>query len=94
MGDPVALHGSDSSDGGHGGTITYQWAQTAGTSVALSDATAANPTFTAPSNVSYPGEVLTFQLTVTSSRGPSTTDSVNITVKWGFLRYLQHGYDG
>ncbi len=83
MGDSVTLHGSDSSDGGHGGTITCQWAQIAGTSVALSDVTAANPTFTAPSIVSYPSEVLTFQLTVTSSRGPSATDNVNITVKWG-----------
>jgi hypothetical protein len=83
MGDSVTLDGSGSSDGGHGGTITYQWAQVAGTPVTLSGDTAANPTFTAPSNVPYPGEVLTFQLTVTSSRGTTATDDVTITVKWG-----------
>lgn len=84
MGQSVTLDGSGSSDGGHGGTITsYQWTQIAGTTVTLSNASVANPTFTAPSDVSYPGTVLTFQLTVTSSRGPSATDTVNITVKWG-----------
>lgn len=84
MGDSVTLDGSGSSDGGHGGTITsYQWTQTAGTSVTLSNATAPTPTFTAPPDVPKPNEVLTFQLTVTSSRGPVATDDVDITVKWG-----------
>lgn len=83
-GQAVTLNGSGSTDGGHGGTITsYQWTQIAGTTVTLSNATVANPTFTAPSDVSYPSTVLTFQLTVTSSRGPSAMDIVNITVKWG-----------
>lgn len=84
MGDSVTLNGSGSSDAGQGGTITYQWTQTAGTPVTLSDVTAANPTFTAPPDVLQPGEVLTFRLTVTSSRPvPSATDDVNITVQWG-----------
>lgn len=83
MGDTVTLDGSGSSDGGHGGTIvSYMWTQTGGTDAPLSDPTVASPTFTAPS-VSQSGEVLTFQLTVTSSRGPTATDSVNITVNWG-----------
>lgn len=84
MGDSVTLDGSGSSDGGHGGTIaSYQWTQTAGTSVTLSNAAAPTPTFTAPPDVPKPNEVLTFQLTVTSSRGPVATDDVDITVKWG-----------
>jgi len=83
MGDPVTLNGSGSSDGGHGGTITYQWTQLSGTSVALSGATTATPTFTAPT-VSYPNDNLVFQLTVSSSRGSTATDNVKITVDWGF----------
>jgi hypothetical protein len=84
MGDSVTLDGSGSSDGNHGGSITsYQWTQPGGTQVTLSNATSANPTFTAPSVVPYPGEVLTFQVTVTSSRGTTASDDVDITVKWG-----------
>ena len=85
MGHSVTLDGTGSSDGGNGGTITYLWTQLAGTSVTLTGATTANPTFTAPASVVYPSEVLTFRLTVTSSRGPTATDNVNITVKWGFF---------
>ena len=43
----VTLDGSGSADGG-GGTLTYQWTQTAGAPVTLSDPTAAKLTFTAP----------------------------------------------
>jgi len=52
--------------------------------VTLSGATTATPTFVAPA-VTYPSEVLTFQLTVTSSRGTSASDNVNVTDKWGSL---------
>ena len=62
MGHPVTLNGSASSDGGNGGTITYQWSQVGGTAVTLTGATTPTPTFTAPT-VSYPGEDLVFQLT-------------------------------
>lgn len=48
-----------------GESATYSWAQTGGTGVTLSSATAQNPTFTIPSNVS----TLTFALTITSSTG-------------------------
>ena len=68
----------------NGGTITYQWTQVGGTAVTLSGATTATPTFTAPT-VSYPSDNLVFQLTVTSSRGPSASDNVIVTDKWGFL---------
>jgi hypothetical protein len=84
MGHPVTLNGSGSSDGGNGGTITYQWTQVGGTAATLSGATTANPTFTAPT-VSYPGDNLVFQLTVTSSRGPTASDNVQIADKWGFV---------
>ncbi len=84
MGQSVTLIGSASSDGGNGGTITYQWTQIGGTTVTLTGPTTATPTFTAPT-VAYPSEALTFQLTVTSSRGPSASDNVIVTDKWGFL---------
>jgi len=83
QGFPVTLDGSGSTDV-LGGTITYQWTQVAGTSVTLTNPTTVNPTFTAPT-VSYPGDNLVFQLTVTSSRGPTATDNVRITDKWGFF---------
>jgi hypothetical protein len=84
MGHPVTLNGSGSSDGGNGGTITYQWTQVGGTPATLSGATTPSPTFTAPT-VSYPGDNLVFQLTVTSSRGPTAADNVTVTDKWGFF---------
>ena len=84
MGHSVTLNGSGSSDGGNGGSITYQWTQVAGTTATLSGSTTANPTFTAPT-VSFPGDNLVFQLTVTSSRGPTAADNVGVTVNWGSL---------
>ena len=45
--DTVTLDGSESYDPDYGIPL-YSWSQTEGTSVALSDATAVNPTFTAP----------------------------------------------
>jgi hypothetical protein len=84
MGHSVTLNGSGSSDGGNGGTITYQWTQIGGTAVTLTGATTATPTFTAPT-VAYPSEALTFRLTVTSSRGPIKSDDAVVTDKWGFL---------
>ena len=79
-GDTVTLDGSASIDTDPRdptpGVLTFSWTQTAGTSVALSGANTANPTFTAP-NVD---ETLTFQLTVTDDEGNSTTDTVDITI--------------
>jgi hypothetical protein len=78
-GDTVTLDGSASSDSD--GTIdSYSWTQTAGPSVTLSDASSANPTFTAP-EVGPEGDTLTFELTVTDDDGAtSTADSVNVIV--------------
>lgn len=76
-GDAVNLDGSASSDP-DGDGITFSWTQTAGTAVTLSDATASQPTFTAP-DVTPSGETLTFQLEV-SDGSLSSTDTVDILV--------------
>lgn len=71
----VTLDGSGSS-----ADVVFSWQQPAGPGVQLSDATAAQPTFTAPL---LPGgfgsQTLTFQVTV-SSGGQSHTDTVDVTV--------------
>ena len=59
-----------------GDALTYAWAQTSGTAVALSSATAQSPTFTAPSTAG----TLTFTLTVTDSAGSPASDTVAVTV--------------
>ena len=46
------------------GSLSYQWVQTAGTAVVLSDAQAFQPTFDAP-DAGPTGKTLTFTLTVT-----------------------------
>jgi predicted outer membrane repeat protein len=76
-GDPVLLDGSASFDADPSQTLSYQWSQTSGTAVTLSDATSAQPSFTAPSAAG----VLTFRLVVTDNLGKtSNIDSVTITV--------------
>jgi hypothetical protein len=70
----VTLDGSGSTDGDlPNDTLSYQWTQTAGPAVTLSDPTAVMPTFT------MPGSDVTFQLTVTDQAGKTSTDSVTIT---------------
>jgi Tol biopolymer transport system component len=63
-----------------GDTLTYAWTQTAGTSITLSDASSATPSFTAP-DVDSAGDTLTFDLTVDDGNGHTATDTVNIVVK-------------
>jgi uncharacterized membrane protein len=76
-GSQVALDagGSDDPDGDG---LTYTWDQTGGPDVTLSDASAEQPTFTAPDVDS--AETLTFDLTVEDGNGGSDTDSVEVTV--------------
>ena len=76
----VTLPSTGSDAGGNGENITsYQWTQVSGPSVALSDSTAANPTFSAP-DVSVGGADLVFDLTVTNSDGLTSTDTVTVHV--------------
>ena len=79
-GTTVTLDGSNSTDPDDG-IASYQWTQTAGTSVTLSDATAAKPTFTSP-DVGPGGEALTFQLTVTDNGGLQDTETCIVNVTW------------
>ncbi|MGZ3337794.1 MAG: PKD domain-containing protein, partial [Isosphaeraceae bacterium] len=59
-----------------GDPITYAWSQTGGTSVSLTGATTATPSFTAPVGPA----TLTFQLLVTDSHSATATDTVTINV--------------
>ncbi len=74
----VTLDGSASSDAGGNLPLTYQWTQSGGPAVTLSDATAVQPTFVAPATSS----VLTFTLAVTNSLGLAAPapDTVIVTV--------------
>jgi len=74
----VTLDGSGSSDPDDG-IATYQWTQISGTSVSLSSATVAKPTFTAPA-VDTGGAALTFQLTVTDNGGLQATDTCIVNI--------------
>ena len=79
-GETVTLDGSNSSDR-DGGIASYHWVQTgAGTSVTLSDFSAAQPKFVAPP-AGLSGEILTFELTVEDDQGLLSTDVVTFTVQ-------------
>jgi hypothetical protein len=75
----VTLDGSGSSDSG--GTIaSFSWSQISGTTVTLSNPTAEQPTFTAPTVSGSPGSLI-FGLIVTNTDGVQSSQStVTITV--------------
>jgi hypothetical protein len=76
----ITLDGSNSWD--TDGTIAaYRWRQTDGTPVTLSDATSAQPVFTAP-NVGLQNGSLTFELTVTDDGGLQNQDSCIVNILW------------
>jgi LmbE family N-acetylglucosaminyl deacetylase len=79
QGAAVILNGAASSDP-DADPITYQWTQTSGLGVTLSSATAAMPTFIAPSGLSA-DEVLSFTLTVNDGELNSTPAVVQVTVQ-------------
>lgn len=76
----VVLDASNSSDPDDG-IASYQWEQTAGSPVTLSDPTAVQPSFTSP-DVGPAGESLTFRLTVTDHGGLESTDTCIVNVTW------------
>lgn len=77
VGQIVTLDGSASTAISPATISSFQWVQTGGESVTLSDATAVNPTFTAP-NIDAE-QTLTFSLTVIDSNGLlSDADLVNV----------------
>jgi hypothetical protein len=74
-GGTITLDGSGSYDP-DGDAITYQWVQTAGTPVSLSNATAVKPTFTATAGVNY-----AFRLTVTDPFGAKGSANTMVQTK-------------
>lgn len=72
LGATVTLHASAS-----GGTspYNYTWSQISGATVALSDTSAAEPTFVPAASGSY-----TFRVTVTDAASGSATDDVTVTI--------------
>jgi len=77
-GQNVALDGTRSSDP-NGDPLTYEWTQTEGPEVTLSDATAARPQFTAPDVTNY--TALEFRLMVSDGEFTSNPAAVRVTVQ-------------
>ena len=73
----VMLDGTGSTDP-DSDTLSYAWTQVSGTTVVLSGASTAQPTFTAPP-VGVAGVALTFSLKVTAN-GKESTDTVTVMV--------------
>ena len=71
----VTLNGSASTDS-DGMIVSYSWTQLSGNGVTLSDATTAEPNFTAPA---LNGD-LVFQLTVTDDDGATAMDTVTVSI--------------
>lgn len=76
----VTLNGNQSNDP-DGDALSFQWSQTMGPSVTLSDATAAVTTFTAPAVSS--STLLRFELTVTDPIGLTDTSTTGVTISQG-----------
>lgn len=63
--------------------VTFQWTQTGGSTITLSDPTSASPTFTAPgtgTNLTVPGGLFDFEITVTDANGLQSMKPVQADV--------------
>ncbi len=79
-GDEVTLEGRCSINPyGKWYQMAHSWTQLSGPTVALSDATVGNPSFTLPSDAAD-GTTLEFQLTVTDQEGESDSDTMIVTI--------------
>ena len=77
----VTLDASNSFDPDVDDIMTYQWNQTGGTAVTLSDPTSKLPIFKTPNFDEAAGQPLIFELIVTDGRGEkSQEDSTTVTV--------------
>ena len=92
VGTGVTLNGLGSSDPDGHTPLAFNWVQAGGSSVALTGANTAQPTFNAPA---LPG-ALVFALTVTDDRGKvsTTSDQVTIQVNDMAITGLSASYDG
>ena len=77
---PVLLNGSNSTDADDGIEF-YQWVQTNGPLVTLSDSDVQQPSFTAP-DVGSEGAALIFELTVVDFSGNQAKDVCTVNVTW------------
>ncbi|MCB2088827.1 MAG: autotransporter domain-containing protein [Sphingomonadaceae bacterium] len=77
-GQTVTLDGTGSSDPDND-TLSYTWTQLSGTPVTLTNATSANPGFTAP--LVNGNEDLVFQLVVSDGQADSAPDTVTIGIR-------------
>ena len=73
--DSVSLDASGSTDP-DGDALSYEWTQTGGESVSLSDTTSVSPSFDAPDSET----TLTFEVAVSDGNGSTDTNSVSVTV--------------
>ncbi len=79
-GESVTLQGKGSTNPyGRWHQMVHRWTQLSGPTVALSDATKGNPSFTMPEDASD-GATLEFELTVTDQWGQSDSDAMIVTV--------------
>ncbi|EIJ34184.1 S8 family peptidase [Thiothrix nivea] len=76
VGASVTLHGSGADNTPAGAITRYDWEQTAGMPVSLSNRNSANPVFVAPAGAG----TLTFRLTVTNNVGLGSSSYTNVTV--------------
>jgi len=76
----VTLDGSSSSDPDIDDSMTYQWEQTGGTAVTLSDPKSRRLTFQAPSFNDAGGQPLIFELIVTDVGGAKSNDTTTVSV--------------